>query len=169
MAQEKPEQWLICAGQAAQQGQDYSIWTNIKKMIDALIVEDRTITASVWQNYGREDSSRTSLQVIYYMYKSIYTGPNDMLKYLFAFIPSLEQEFKRFGKIFEEKLGKYVFALAEQALSNSRFYFTTPRLIEQELTEIRKAQNVTAKPVMKVLRQGLGLEVTEEVKKWLCS
>ena len=24
MAQEKPEQWLICAGQAAQQGQDYS-------------------------------------------------------------------------------------------------------------------------------------------------
>ena len=136
-------------------------------MVDALIVEDRTITASIWQNYGREDSSRTSLQVIYYIYKSIYTGPNDMLKYLLAFIPSLEQEFKKFGKIFEEKLGKYVLALADQALSNSRFYFSSPRLIEQELTEIRKAHNLVAKPVIKLLKQGLGLKVTEEVNSWL--
>lgn len=81
----------------------------------------------------------------------------------------LEQEFKKFGKIFEEKLGKYVLALADQALSNSRLYFSSPRLIEQELKEIRTTHNLSAKPVIKLMKQGLGLEVTEEVNRWLYS
>lgn len=143
------------------------LWRRIIMLLDALKSEESNLDSSIFKQYPQADLGRTSLHALYYIYITTNLAPNDMLKALLAILPSIERDVIKASKLSANIVIEYVEALVEKTITASRFCLTCPSIVVQEINDLKGRSLPTVRKMIKVLAQGLGVQISEEGKQWL--
>lgn len=111
---------------------------------------------------------KTTLHAMSYLSFSIKETPQKMMQYLWAVLPTIYEQLTQSDRLLIPVFADFIRVLAKKVFFEKRFYFSTPKLVEEELNNALLLPDPIVTPkILSAFSLGLNVSMPENIRAFI--